>query len=192
MKKIKTIHQIWLGKIDKRVIDLVENTKIINNNYTHILWTNANIKEFEEFYELFYKNEKINKNLALLTDVLRIYILDKYGGFYFDIDMIFLKSLDSYEYQFDFLISKDKFGYYQNCVLYSLPKCDILQKLLSLYKVYLRINKIPKVFELFYDHLFKDSNINIRIENNYKYFCDNSDDSIITKHLTWQTWGKRI
>jgi mannosyltransferase OCH1-like enzyme len=190
MKKIKTIHQIWLGKINKKVIDLVENTKRINSNYNHILWTNANIKEFEEFYELFYKNDKINKNLALLTDVLRIYIIQKYGGFYFDVDMIFLKSLDNYDYEFDFMISKDKFKYLQNCVLYSLPKTNILQKLINLYKVYLRINRIPRVFELFYDEIFISDNINVRIENDYRYFCDNSDESIITKHLTWQTWSK--
>jgi hypothetical protein len=88
------------------------------------------------------------------------------------------------------MISKDKFKYLQNCVLYSLPKTNILQKLINLYKVYLRINRIPRVFELFYDEIFISDNINVRIENDYRYFCDNSDESIITKHLTWQTWSK--
>ena len=90
MEKPKIIHQIWVG--NEIPEDILENTKQIqelNPEFEYRLYRN------EIVYEFNMENIKFTK-IAFLVDILRLKILQKYGGIYIDCDVIPQKPLIEY------------------------------------------------------------------------------------------------
>ena len=87
----KIIHQIWVGtfKLPKRETAFIEKVKAQYPDYTHYLWTDSNIPtlppKIKEVYDRFYSIQ----NFAFCADILRMYVVNTFGGFYFDIDFEF-------------------------------------------------------------------------------------------------------
>jgi mannosyltransferase OCH1-like enzyme len=125
----KIIHFIWIGaKIPQKYVDTIANCKCINTNYRVICWVDDNSISLEtinflrnsglEIKNIYnYINTQINDNsnlekyiLSLLgrfdnfgykADIIRLYVVYKFGGIYSDIDSIWLKPLDhNFEYDF--------------------------------------------------------------------------------------------
>lgn len=110
----KIIHHIWVGdfKLPNREKNLIENIKNIHSDYEHKFWTTSpdlpeNIKHW---YDIFYKI----KNYAFCADILRVWIINTYGGFYFDVDWDIKKRVD------DFL-KYDGVFFYHNDTDFTIP-----------------------------------------------------------------------
>ena len=94
----KIIHQIWLqGKdqIPKRFHPLQESWLKNHRNWKYMLWDDSSIKElllsrFSWFLDTYCGYPHIHQKI----DSGRYFILYEYGGFYADLDMKSIKSLD--------------------------------------------------------------------------------------------------
>ena len=84
----KIIHQIWVGKYDipDREKYFIEQVKIINPSFDHMLWTDDNLPELPENIKTLYDNFEKVKDYAHMADVLRIFLVKEYGGLYIDVD----------------------------------------------------------------------------------------------------------
>lgn len=86
----KIIHQIWIGnEVPEDVIFLSNKIKNLHKDWEYNLWTEKNI-DFLDEKDL----KKINKikNLGARSDVLRYFILEKFGGLYLDCDFVPVKN----------------------------------------------------------------------------------------------------
>ena len=96
------IHQIWIsedGSIPENVLKDIETFKTLNPDKEHKLWTNEDIGEFGFEYISGIPE-------AYQTDVIRLHILKKYGGWYIDADMVCKKPLTELEEHIS--LDKDK------------------------------------------------------------------------------------
>lgn len=199
----KIIHYCWFGPneitpVGKKCID---SWKKILPEYEIKFWNEDNSPTGLPFV----KDALAAKKYAFAADYVRIWALSKFGGIYFDTDMLLLNPLDN--------LLKDKAfaGYEKNdvvsCgVIGCEPECEFIKKSLDFYNnLVFDINKIedisipknltkvynelddsekPKMYdvEYFYAFPFKAS---IEGETNYKkYLTDNS----IAVHLWDASW----
>lgn len=105
----KIIHNIWVGP--KKVPDGVFKWKEINPDCEHILWDEKKIEEeFPGIFSnnIFAKHFYESKVFNGVSDILRYYILYRFGGIYFDADCIPLRKLEDYIFDDDF------FSVYEN------------------------------------------------------------------------------
>lgn len=109
----KIIHYSWIGsEMPEDVEKQIDAWKKILPEWKFMLWTteNWNVKSYKFSQEMYSK-----KKWAYVTDVLRLDVLNKYGGVYLDTDMVIKKSLNG------FLQNKLVLGFqYDNSVLTSL------------------------------------------------------------------------
>ena len=112
------IHFIWIGStIRNKYVETIINCKKININYNIYLWVddkslnetynnllndnNIIIKNYistfviEDDFNLINTYINLHHNYGFKADILRYYIVYKYGGIYSDIDSIWIKSFDS-------------------------------------------------------------------------------------------------
>ena len=93
----KIIHQIWIGPFEMpdREKLFVQKVKDVNTSWHHMFWTNENIPELpsklKEVFDIFGKN----KLYALQADILRIYLVKLFGGFYLDVDFDCINGFES-------------------------------------------------------------------------------------------------
>lgn len=110
----KIIHQIWVGdfKIPHREKQLSENIKQLHSDYEYILWKDATDlpENVKYWYDRFYSI----KNYVFCADLLRVWAVYKYGGFYLDIDFDIKKRLDP-------LFNYDAILFYHNDTDYTIP-----------------------------------------------------------------------
>ena len=126
----KIIHFIWIGAhIPQKYVDTIANCKKINTEYRVICWVDDNSmsSETKDFLlncgleiENIYKYININghdnsglenyvlnllnvfDNYGYKADIIRLYVVFKYGGIYSDIDSVWLKPLD-HNFDYDFV-----------------------------------------------------------------------------------------
>ena len=140
----KIIHQIWIGPLDSP--DYMHTWKDFNPEYEYILWDNEKVKELfplinQRLYDL-YDNEEINVWNGR-ANLLRLEILNRFGGIYIDADCECLRKLEG-----DFL-DLDFFGVYandrvrgdlvNNCVIGSIANHPILDECIA------KLNKSDKI-----------------------------------------------
>jgi mannosyltransferase OCH1-like enzyme len=101
----KKLHFIWLGtqpiptEYDKFIIEWRSNYK----EYDIIVWTDEmieNDKLIPDELKKYYFSDLPN---AFRADIARYLIINKYGGFYFDVDFQFLKKIPDHFLHFKFL-----------------------------------------------------------------------------------------
>lgn len=124
----KIIHQIWVGKnkVPKREQGFIEQVKEYNPECSHYLWTDETVDR-EEFpepfkinYDQFYKEGKF----AFCADLLRMWVVYQWGGFYLDVDFEPIQSLNGLlnqssgiifhhpnDYPIDYTIVNGAFGF---------------------------------------------------------------------------------
>lgn len=115
----KIIHQIWVGdfKIPMREQDLIKHTEKMHPSFEYVFWSHPPKlpDNVQHWYNKFYSI----KNYAFCADLLRIWVVKEYGGFYLDIDFKFTSPLDEFlEYdglflhhnEFDMTIPNNVFG----------------------------------------------------------------------------------
>ena len=92
----KIIHQIWVGdfKLPKREQQLTNEIKEMHPDYEYMFWTSAPTlpDNVQHWYDTFYSM----KNYAFCADLLRMWVVKEFGGFYLDVDFRVTKSLDNF------------------------------------------------------------------------------------------------
>jgi mannosyltransferase OCH1-like enzyme len=88
----KKIHQIWLGsELPERYKRLTDSWLKYNPDWEYKLWTDSDILDLDLLNKDIFNSMS---NLGMKADLLRIEILNKFGGLYVDIDFECLKSFD--------------------------------------------------------------------------------------------------
>jgi mannosyltransferase OCH1-like enzyme len=105
----KIIHQIWVGDEPPEFIkEAMHGVKKLNPDFEYMFWGNEAIEEFH-----LEKEFKEATEFAFFSNVLRIKILEKFGGVYIDADVICKQPIDTW------------FQKYQEHDLYSVHNRDI-------------------------------------------------------------------
>lgn len=84
----KIIHQIWVGpyEMPDREKEFVRIVREKHPGFAHELWTNSNLPELPEKVKTLFDSFERQKDYAHQADVLRIFLVAKYGGLYLDVD----------------------------------------------------------------------------------------------------------
>jgi len=91
----KIIHFVWVGKNPKPdlVLRCIESWKRHCPDYKIMEWNDDSLKDINNTY---VKQAYEKKKWAFVSDYIRLYALNKYGGFYFDSDLEITQSIDSF------------------------------------------------------------------------------------------------
>lgn len=100
----KIIHQIWIGPetIPPHVQQYCAYTKSLFHDYEYMFWNNDNLPEMPEGCVRQFNRYKKRGKPALQADILRYFVMNKYGGIYLDADFCCVRRFDS-------IINKDFF-----------------------------------------------------------------------------------
>lgn len=99
----KIIHQIWIGdkRIPKHIGQWMQEIKDAHPNYTYYLWTDRNLPKLPEALSHIYHNSTDPITWPTKSDLLRIYIVYKYGGVYMDADFKLIDGLNNLSDEFE-------------------------------------------------------------------------------------------
>lgn len=89
----KIIHYCWFGygKKSKKIKKCIDSWKKYCPDYEIIEWNENNFDiNSNPYTKMCYEEKKY----AFLTDYVRLYVVNKYGGIYFDTDVEVIKSID--------------------------------------------------------------------------------------------------
>lgn len=91
----KVIHYCWFGgkPKPKSAENCISSWKRFCQNYEIIEWNETNVKI--EDMPLYVRQAYEAKKWAFVTDYVRLYIVHKYGGIYFDTDVEVIKPFDN-------------------------------------------------------------------------------------------------
>jgi hypothetical protein len=91
----KILHMVWVGKKDppQYFWDNLNKWKKLMPTWEYMIWTNDKLTE--EFFDKDYL-ELIKKvtNPSQVSDFIRFYVMNKWGGYYLDADVTPLRNLD--------------------------------------------------------------------------------------------------
>lgn len=201
----KIVHYAWFGsEVPFSIQKRVDNWKLLMPDWKFILWNedNFDLSRFS-FSQEMYKKRK----LGFVADELRYYVVNKYGGFYFDTDILVKKNLKT------FLNKKTVWGYqYDNSLLTAFfgsePSQDVFDYILDVYKG----KELPKMQNFLYDYTsnpivteilkeyypkFKNNGSFQELEKNsyiypkdYFAYLSKNKKANFTEHLLDNSWGK--
>lgn len=200
----KIIHYAWVGsevplKVEKRINEWKE----VLPDWEFKFWNESNY-DFSKFE--FTSKKYMHQDWGYVTDELRYDVVNQYGGFYLDTDMIIKKDLTP------FLENKMVWGFmYDNSVLTSFfgsePNSEFLKRILDYYAgkregVYSDLYKttnnpiVTKIFELEYPETFrKDGNYHLLGKGSEiyprDYFCypSHNKKANYMEHLFDNSWN---
>lgn len=145
MSKIpKIIHQIWIGP--KKKPKYMDKWVSMNPDFEYILWDNDKVKELFPIKNQHLYNQYDNETRNVWNgraNLLRLEILDKFGGIYIDADCIPNKPIDDTLLDNEFFIAyaneKARPGILNNAVIGSIKGHNILPELIN------KLNKVKKL-----------------------------------------------
>lgn len=103
----KIIHQIWIGPkpLPEIVKSFAKTWQLLNPSFAYILWTNDSI--YEVLSDMTIEHRELYESVDSFqakADLLRYYILYKYGGLYVDADIKCLDSFEDLHHYYDFYV----------------------------------------------------------------------------------------
>lgn len=129
----KRLHLIWVGEkeVPKDVLQNVDQWKHFMPEWTIRLWKNEDIHIHEFPNDVIEKIHAATKP-AQKADIMRYFIVEKYGGFYVDTDIVPYRSLTPLtQMGFDLVLYHDNqltWEYIINCAFGAIPHHPVLQK----------------------------------------------------------------
>lgn len=90
----RIIHYIWLGggEIPQRLQSCIDSWKNVMPDYEYVKWDDESISVID----IPFVNEAIKeKKWAFASDVIRLWVINEYGGIYLDTDVQLYKPFDS-------------------------------------------------------------------------------------------------
>lgn len=129
----KIIHCCWFGgnPLPKSVKKFMDTWRKQLPDYEVIVWTE---KEFDPMASIPYVREAyMSSKFAFVSDYVRLYALDKFGGIYMDTDVEVIKSLDTFLNNEAFMSfeSNDKLS---TAIIASVPSASWIKNLLVEYE----------------------------------------------------------
>jgi mannosyltransferase OCH1-like enzyme len=127
------LHMIWVGNnpVPDHVIKNYSDWKKLMPHWEFRLWSNDDINLNEFSQEVIEKVHQANKG-AQKADIMRYFIIEKYGGFYLDSDIVPIRSLDSLVYMNnDLVLYHDNhvtWNYIINCFFGASPNHPLLKE----------------------------------------------------------------
>ena len=131
----KIIHYVWVGDAPKSDLALkcIESWKKYCPDYEIKEWGNDILSEIDNQY---VKEAFEAKKWAFVSDYIRLYVLQKYGGVYLDTDLEITQNIDKF-LENDFFMGHEiyegKFSYL-TALMASVPHNKIVEDILSVYK----------------------------------------------------------
>lgn len=88
------IHQIWIGnvRIPNHIKNYMDEVKKHNKNFNYYFWNDDNVPELPENLKKIYDSYQ---EPAIKSDLLRLYIVYKFGGIYLDADFTTINGFNS-------------------------------------------------------------------------------------------------
>ena len=129
----KVIHYVWLGKKEKNKVHekVLKSWKKRAPEYEIVEWNENNIPHIDN---KFFNDALRNEKYAFASDFIRMYVLEKYGGVYMDLDMLLLKDptevLDGLDLAFSI---QDKNVIFQTSFIAANPHNSFIKQCLELY-----------------------------------------------------------
>ena len=118
----KILHQVWLGPNDipEEFVIWISNWKSLHPDWTYMLHTDKDIPQHLEYY--------INscKHFSSKSNIMRLYVVNKYGGVYCDTDFEWNKNIDCF-LDNNFIVSKQGLSVYCNAFFGSVANNEILK-----------------------------------------------------------------
>lgn len=106
----KVIHYCWFGgsELSKEAKKYIETWRSLCPEYQIVEWneTNFNVDDAVPYVKEAYEQRK----WAFVSDYVRLYVLEKYGGIYFDTDVEVLKPLDVFLNNKAFIGAESKYS----------------------------------------------------------------------------------
>jgi len=108
----KNIHQIWVSdtRIPKHIKNYMDEIKEHHKDFNYYLWTDDNLPELPENLKRIYDSYK---EPAIKADLLRMYVVYKFGGIYLDADFKMINGFHSdviaHEHHDGFIIYSDAY-----------------------------------------------------------------------------------
>ena len=130
----KIIHQIWIGpnEMPEKCKDYINSVKEHNKDYEHILWTNETIPDLPEKVKIQFDKYGNKKKWAFQADVLRYFLINKYGGVYMDADFQCFQHLPDITNTTMFFCKPNLCGHWiTNCIFGSVKDNPFFEKILS-------------------------------------------------------------
>jgi len=127
----KILHQVWLGPnpIPDEFISWISHWKSLHPDWTYMLHTDKDIPKNLENY--------INscKHFSSKSNIMRLYVVNKYGGVYCDTDFEWNKNINCF-LDNNFIVSKQQASVYCNAFFGSIADNQILKWQLDQIKNY--------------------------------------------------------
>lgn len=196
----KIIHYAWFGNSMPNDVKIrIEEWKKILPEWKFMYWNESNY-ELDKFS--FTKRKILNHEWGYAADELRFDVLNKFGGFYLDTDMIIKKDFKP------FLGKKFVGGFmYDNSVLTSLigsePNNEIIQRILNFYAdpnsddLKMKLTSNPLITDFFLKN-FDNFNLNGETQEiapncviySRDYFCypSKNKEANYAEHLFSNSW----
>lgn len=128
----KIIHLCWFGKGEYplEMLTCLDSIKVFLPDYEIIIWNedNFDINTYRFSMEAYQE-----KKYAFVSDVCRLYALNKYGGIYLDTDVEILKNLDAFLIH-DFFCGFESDKLISTALLGSIKTNPVLESFLNMYK----------------------------------------------------------
>jgi mannosyltransferase OCH1-like enzyme len=90
------MHQIWLGdkQLPEQSLLWKEHWDELHPDWNYHLWTDSDVQKIQD--EKLKRLLDVPQAMSSRANILRVYIVLKYGGFYFDIDFDWNKNFDEF------------------------------------------------------------------------------------------------
>ncbi|WP_318489724.1 glycosyltransferase family 32 protein [Photobacterium leiognathi] len=191
----KTIHYIWFGDKKTDIVNIcIRNWKDKLPDYDFIEWSENNLPMDElfnssDFFRICYEK----KLWAYVSDYVRFYVLNKYGGIYIDTDITINKSFDDLLYN-DFFIGRECPNYIGTAVIGSIRNNFFLKNLIDFYNndvLSSHLISSPQIVT----HLIGENNARIKVYDEsyfYPYYMGQDFSESLIKDTTYTIhwWGK--
>ncbi len=103
----KIIHFCWFGgQIPKRFTKVIQSWESILPEYKFYFWSDEHLREYDI---KFLRQAKKKKHFAFVADYFRLRKVYEIGGFYLDLDMLLVKSLNEF-LELEFVIGSEIIG----------------------------------------------------------------------------------
>lgn len=130
----KTIHYIWLGRATKPALitDCINSWHAHLNDYKIIEWNEDNLDSII-LNNLQVKKALALKNYAYASDIIRVYLLKKFGGIYLDTDIEIVKTFDDL-LSYDLFIGYESKYWFGSAVIGSVANHPVLELIFMRYQ----------------------------------------------------------
>lgn len=99
----RIIHQIWVGpyEMPDREKLFTKEIKEHHKDVDYILWTNENLPDLPDNIKKAFQHFEEKRDYAHQADILRIFLIAKYGGIYLDVDFKLVNGFDYGLFNYD-------------------------------------------------------------------------------------------